>query len=49
MNWYRLLSYRNDFKAAFSGRLPQRVVRKVVFRHAFKAASFVTRLLGVGR
>lgn len=46
---YRLLSRRNDLKALISGRLPQRVVRKFVFRRAFRAASFITRLLKVSR
>ena len=49
MNWYRLLSYRNDFKAALSGRLPQRVVRKVIWRHTSNVARLVCRALGVSR
>ena len=49
MNIYRLLSYRNDFKAALSGRLPQRVVRKFVTRKSFGLARMICRVLGVGR
>ncbi len=49
MNLYRLLRYRNDVKALFRGRLPQRLVRRTIYRHAFRAASFVTRLLRVSK
>ncbi len=49
MTLYRLLSHRNDLKALVKGRFPQRLVRRTIYRHAFRAASFVTRLLGVGR
>ncbi len=49
MNWYRLLSRRNDFKALLKGRLPQRLVRRTIYRHAFRAAGFLSRLIGVGR
>ncbi len=49
MNLYHLLSRRNDFKAALSGRLSQRVVRRAIYRRAFRAAGWLTRLIGVAR
>ncbi len=49
MNIYRLLRYRNDVKALLKGRYLQRVVRRHVYRHAFRAAGWVTRALGVAR
>lgn len=49
MNLYRLLSFHNTVRAALKGRLPQRLVRRTVYRHAFRAAGFVSRLLKVAR
>ena len=49
MNIYRLLSLRNDLKAVLKCRLPQRIVRRVLYKHAFRATSCVTRLFGVER
>lgn len=49
MNPYRLLSFYRDLKAIRKGRLPQRIVRKHVYRHAMRAAGFLSRILGVGR
>ena len=49
MTLYRLLSLRNDLKAAFRGRLPQRLVRKQIYRRSFRAAGWLARLLKVGR
>ena len=49
MNIYHLLSRRNDLKALLKGRLPQRVVRKAVYRHSMNLARLVCRVLGVGR
>ena len=49
MNLYSLLSRRNDLKALLKGRLPQRLIRKHVYRHAFRLAGAVCRLVGVGR
>ncbi len=49
VNLYRLLSLRNDLKSLLKGRPAQRIMRKQIYKGAFKAASFVTRLLGVGR
>ena len=49
MNLYRLLFRRNDLKSLIKGRPLQRIARKVIYKHAFKAASFFTRMLGVSR
>jgi hypothetical protein len=49
MNIYHLLSRRNDLKALLKGRLPQRVVRKVVYRRSMNFARLVCRALGVSR
>lgn len=49
MTLYHLLSRRNDLKALLNGRLPQRVVRKFVWRRAAGAVRLITRLLGVSR
>jgi hypothetical protein len=49
INLYHLLSRRNDLRSLLRGRLPQRLIRKVVYRHVFRASSFITRLLGVSR
>lgn len=49
MNLYRLLSIHNTIKAAIKGRLPQRLVRRSIFKQAFRAAGFMSRLIGVGR
>jgi hypothetical protein len=49
VNLYHLLRLRNDAKAILRGRYPQRVVRRTIFRNAFRAAGFVSRMLGVGR
>ena len=49
MNIYRLLSRHNDLKALLNGRLPQRVVRKVIYRKSFGLARLVCRALGVSR
>jgi hypothetical protein len=49
MNIYRLLSRRNDIKALIRGKLPQRVVRKLVWRHTSNAARLLCKALGVGR
>lgn len=49
MNLYKMLRYRNDLKATLKGRLPQRIVRRAIYRHAFRAAGWVSRVIGVGR
>lgn len=49
MNPYRLLRYRNDVKALLNGRLPQRLIRRTIYRHAFHASSWLATLLGVAR
>jgi hypothetical protein len=49
MNLYRLLSRRNDLKSIIKGRPLQRIARRVIYRHAFRAASWLTRLIGVSR
>lgn len=49
MNIYRLLAYRNDLKALIKGRPMQRVARRAIYRHAFRAAGWLSRLIGVGR
>lgn len=49
MNLYRLLSLHNTIKATLRGRLPQRLVRRSIFKQAFRAAGFLSRLIGVGR
>lgn len=49
MNLYKLLRYRNDAKALLKGRFPQRIVRRVIYRHAFGAARMLATLLGVAR
>jgi hypothetical protein len=36
-----------DLHALEHGRVPQRIIRKTVFRHSFRLASWVCRLLGV--
>jgi hypothetical protein len=46
---YRSASLLGDLHAIERGRLPQRIVRKVIYKHAFKAAGWLSRLLGVGR
>lgn len=46
---YRAARLLGDLHAAERGRLPQRLVRKVVYRHAFRAASWLCRLIGVAR
>jgi hypothetical protein len=46
---YHLLSRRNDLKALLKGRLPQRLVRRTIYKHAFRAAGFMSRLLRVSR
>lgn len=49
MTLYRLLSIHNDAKALLLGRLPQRIARRVIYRHAFGAARLLAALLGVAR
>lgn len=49
MTLYQLLRYRNDAKAIMKGRAPQRLVRRFIYGRAFRAASFVSRLLKVNR
>ena len=48
-NPYHLLSRRNDLKALISGRLPQRVVRKVIWHHTSNVARLLCKALGVSR
>lgn len=38
-----------DLHALETGRVPQRVARRIIYRHAFRAAGWLSRLLGVGR
>lgn len=47
MTIYKLLSLRNDLKAVCKGKLPQRAVRKFTYRHAFKAAGWLLRAVGL--
>ncbi len=49
MNIYKLLRYRNDIKAIAKGRAPQRLVRRTVYHHAFRAAGMICRALGVSK
>jgi len=49
MNIYRLLSLRNTARAALKGRLPQRLVRRQIYRGAFHVAGWFSRLLKVSR
>jgi hypothetical protein len=49
MTLYRLLSLHNTIKAAAKGRLPQRLVRRAIYRRSFRAAGWLSRLLRVGR
>lgn len=49
VNIYRLLRYRNDARALLKGRLPQRIVRRVVWRQTSRLARIVSKALGVSR
>ncbi len=49
MTLYHLLSRRNDLKALLNGRLPQRIVRRVIYRHAFGLSRMLAAALGCAR
>lgn len=49
MTIYRLLSLHNTIKATLRGRLPQRLIRRSIFKQAFRFAGLVSRALGMGR
>jgi hypothetical protein len=44
---YRTARRLNDLHALEHGRVPQRLVRRVVYKHSFSLARFICRLLGV--
>lgn len=44
---YKAARLLGDLHAAERGRLPQRIIRRHVYRHAFRMASFACRMLGV--
>ncbi len=44
---YRAARLLGDLHAVERGRVPQRLVRRVVYRHSFRLARFVCRMLGV--
>jgi hypothetical protein len=44
---YRSASLLGDLHAAEKGRLPQRLVRKVVYRHAFSFTRWLLRKVGL--
>jgi hypothetical protein len=46
---YKTARLLGDLHAVEHHRVPQRLVRRVVYKHAFKAAGWLCRLLGVGR
>lgn len=46
---YRSARLLGDLHALEHGRVPQRIVRRVVYKHAFKLATAACRLLGVAR
>lgn len=49
MNIYRLLTLHHDVKAVLRGRVPQRIARRIIYRHTFGAARMLATLLGVAR
>jgi hypothetical protein len=44
---YRFLSLMNDLHAVEQGRLPQRIVRKFIYKKAFHTAAAISRAIGV--
>lgn len=46
---YRGARILGDLHAIEHGRVPQRMVRRVVYRHTSRLASAICRLLGVAR
>lgn len=46
---YKVSRILNDLHAIEHGRFPQRIVRRIVYKHAFRTASWLCRLLGVAR
>lgn len=46
---YKAASLLGDLHAVEHNRVPQRLVRRVVYRHAFRAAGWLCRVLGVAR
>ena len=46
---YRTSSVLGDLHAVERGRIPQRLVRKIVYRHAFRLAGTLCRLLKVSK
>lgn len=46
---YHIAHVLGDLHAIEHGRVPQRLVRRVIYRHAFHAAGWLSRAIGVGR
>ncbi len=46
---YKAARLLGDHHAIETGRYPQRVVRRMVYRHTSKLARFITKLIGVAR
>ncbi len=46
---YKSAKLLGDLHAVEHHRVPQRLVRKIIYRHAFRLAGAVCRLVGVSR
>lgn len=46
---YRVARILANLHAVETGRVPQRLARRVIYKHAFRAAGWLSRLLRVGR
>ncbi len=46
---YKAARLLGDLRAIKRGRVPQRIVRRIIYRHAFRAAGWLSRMLEVGR
>jgi len=46
---YKTARLLGDLHAIEHNRVPQRLARRIIYRHAFRAAGWLSRVLGVGR
>ena len=44
---YKTARVLGDLHALETGRLPQRLVRRKIYKHSFRLANFICRLLGL--